>query len=426
MGNSHTDPAVDDIDESHKKLIEDILNEMDMSIEDDSGESQGHDHGNDLVASDAPNNLTKPFTTRKVPHLFALYQNIEKLGVGGTCSVKKMRERLTGQFYAVKTMPISQWNNERLFQNEVEMLSALEHPLIIKYHDHFRDEKRMCIATEYCPGLTLSHRLIDRVRHNDLFSEQEAANYVRQILSVAAYLHSKQIVHRDFKCNNVVFAENGDLKVIDFGFAQRVDPMYVCCDFVGTLYCAAPESAYCRNGEALKKSDVWAIGVICFMLVTGRPPFNGPTQSEMVEQIMNYRDVLRFPDGVNISEQCKDFLHCLLRCDVGSRLSAEEALCHQWIAKGGAATLEDDDDSAKYSNLRICPPTEDSADDSSVTMSYTVNGTPSGSVSPPSGDSNDRSDRSDFDFSILDDMDIDTFLDSFLEHELRTQPLQSE
>jgi len=404
MGNAQTQYPVDPdvIEESHRKLIEDILDEMDMSGDENDHEIRRHDHEDDTA---------EQFKTKKVQHVLTLYDNIETLGVGGTCSVRKMRERATGKFCAVKTMPRSQRNNEWMFRNEVEILTALDHPQIIKYHDHFVDERRHYIVTEYCSGLTLSHRLIDRVRDNDRFSEQEAAEYVRQILSAAAYIHSKQIVHRDFKCNNIVFTENGDLKVIDFGLSRRVDPSYLCYDFVGTLYCAAPESAYRRSGETLKKSDVWAIGVICFMLVTGRPPFEGQTQRETIEQIMNYRDALSFSDDIEISAQCEDFLHCLLCCDVDSRLSAGEALCHQWIV----------DDSVEYKTSLILPPTEPSADVWSAMMSYTVNGTPRGSLSLEH-----PKERRDFDFSILEDMNLDKFLDSFLNQELRAQSLQKE
>jgi len=195
------------------------------------------------------------------------------------------------------------------------------------------DIKNFYVCTELCKG----GELFDKIKEMKKFREVEAALFVKTIISAIGHCHSKNVVHRDLKPENIVFRTKAhkELVIIDFGDAKVVELDGIYEDFVGTAFYLAPECVRNRTGAELKKSDMWTIGVITYVLLTGRPPFYGVDNKEILKKIIRAR--VSFPRSTKLSPSAKDFLKNLIKKSPKARLSAEQALKHRWL-QGGAGT----------------------------------------------------------------------------------------
>jgi len=147
-----------------------------------------------------------------------------------------------------------------------------------------------------------------------------------------AFCHEKNYVHRDLKPENIVFdtpEADHNLVVIDFGEALHVDENAMYDEFVGSIWYFPPEIIRVRKGWELKKSDMWTIGVITYILVVGRPPFFGVNQNATLQKIIEGN--LTFPDEIPLSNECKNFIQCLIKWKTDERYSAKQALNHPWL-----------------------------------------------------------------------------------------------
>lgn len=231
--------------------------------------------------------------------------------------------------------------NKDLFEREVDILQRLDHPNIIKLHSSRTDKHHFYIFTHLCRGGELFDRIVDK---NNPITMKMAAKLVSTMLGAINYCHEKNIVHRDLKPENFVFKDNSpdsDMVLIDFGCAKIVDDDKEYKDLVGTPYYLAPESAaghkYTRTGKVLKASDVWSIGVIAYVLLTGRPPFNGRSNNEIFSAIIKKK--IKFPTGVKLSQSFVDFVKKMLKKSPKQRISITDALKHPWVT-GVEATSE--------------------------------------------------------------------------------------
>ena len=147
----------------------------------------------------------------------------------------------------------------------------------------FQDDKRFYLVTELCQGGELFEAITKRTH----FNEQVAASIIKQILSAIAYCHSKSIVHRDLKPENILLEDKKDdgdfqIKVIDFGASMRFDPSKKMNQVFGTAYYIAPEILKLEYNE---KCDVWSVGVILYILLSGKPPFGGENDKEILDNV---------------------------------------------------------------------------------------------------------------------------------------------
>eukprot|EP00475_Leptophrys_vorax_P044222 TRINITY_DN8775_c0_g1_i1.p1 TRINITY_DN8775_c0_g1~~TRINITY_DN8775_c0_g1_i1.p1 ORF type:complete len:629 (-),score=164.99 TRINITY_DN8775_c0_g1_i1:130-2016(-) len=224
------------------------------------------------------------------------------------------------------------------FENEVRVHQRLRDPNIVQFIASFVSLENYHMITELCTG----GEVFDRVVSHKRFSEHVASKIVRQMLLALKHCHDRNIVHRDLKPSNFVFAtRKGDIldqpvKLIDFGLAKEVDPETVYTDKVGTPFYVSPETIdshhphyNVRNGEILKSGDMWAIGAIVFVLITGKLPFPGRKHKDIFRNITKCR--FKFPETLLLSESVKDFIHSLLQIDPTKRFTCEQALSHPWI-----------------------------------------------------------------------------------------------
>jgi len=267
------------------------------------------------------------------PSVMPLFTKERVLGVGASCEVAHMRRKHDGAEFAVKIMTRDDQWNPILFRQEYELLTTMKHPNILRYEDIYMDNKNFYICTTLCKG----GELFDKIKEMKQFSEAEAARVLKIIISAIAYCHDRNIVHRDLKPENIVYRtkERKELVIIDFGDAKIIKEDAIYTDFVGTAFYLAPECCKPRTGWELKKSDMWTIGVIAYLLLTGRPPFYGKTNKEILRKIL--RATVVWPSRNRLSKSAKNFVEKLICKEPKDRLSAKKALEHSWL-RGAAAT----------------------------------------------------------------------------------------
>jgi len=257
------------------------------------------------------------------------------LGQGASSEVAHVIRKGDNQEFAMKIMRRDDKWNPILFKQEYDLLTKLDHPNILGYRDCYMDHKNFYFCTELCKG----GELFDKIKEMKKFSEAEAALFVKTIVSAIGHCHSRSIVHRDLKPENIVFRTKAhkELVIIDFGDAKEVKDDDEFEDFVGTAFYLAPECVRNRTGKELKKSDMWTIGVITYVLLTGRPPFYGRDNKEILKKII--RGKVSFPKSTKLSASAKDFIRKLIKKKPEERMSAADALRHRWL-RGSAGTQD--------------------------------------------------------------------------------------
>jgi len=239
----------------------------------------------------------------------------------------------TNEKYALKIMTANSKTNQIFFEKERNILKVLDHPNILKFVDCYRDPSSFYIITQLLEGGELFDRIVDP---NYPITEKRASEYVRTMLLAINHCHLRNIIHRDIKPENFVFRTTepeSEMVLIDFGYAMIVEREKEYFDFVGTPYYLAPESAignkYRRTGEILMSSDLWAIGVITYVLMTGRLPFNGRSNAEIFSNII--KQPLRFPSKVQLSAPLQNFCIQILKKSPKRRMTLQAALEDPWV-----------------------------------------------------------------------------------------------
>ena len=260
-----------------------------------------------------------------------LYIRKKILGRGSFGIVYLVKHKELSRYFAMKVIKKTSKNKEEEenLMNEINILRKLDHPNILKITDFYPLKTEYNIITEYCQ----EGELFDEIKAHAPFNEILTAWYMRQILSAVSYCHSMNIIHRDLKPENILIVKrvkNGfhPIKIIDFGTAKVFQKEKSEHLLIGSAYYIAPE-VLSRNYSEL--CDLWSCGVIMYILLTGRPPFNGINEEEIMKKIKegNY-DLSKYPWGI-ISEDAKNLVKGLLQIDPKKRYSAQDALNHKWF-----------------------------------------------------------------------------------------------
>ena len=219
------------------------------------------------------------------PDIFEIYDWNETaiLGAGLNGYVKLCTHRKTNKNYALKTLKKFQGDkdNRSKLMLEIQMMSQLDHPNILRIHEYIETHEKIYLVMELCTG----GHLLDRRRRADEFAypERIACSLVRSMLRAVRCIHENGIIHRDLKLENFLFttdSTSSELKMIDFGLAMRLRlGEKLTSPAAGTSYYVSPEMV--EGGGYDHKSDVWAIGVITFKLISGALPFYGPTDGKL-------------------------------------------------------------------------------------------------------------------------------------------------
>jgi calcium-dependent protein kinase len=252
------------------------------------------------------------------------------LGTGISGEVMEGISKTTGDHVAIKTLSTVNLTTKKaeMLYNEVEIYIRLDHPNICKLLEVYEDESAVHLVMELCCGGELYERLSQLRR----YTERDAADVTHQMLDAINYCHAHSICHRDIKLENWVYANqtpDSPLKLIDWGMSKIYtgDPM---TQVHGTVYYVAPEVL---AGKYDNRCDVWSIGVILYMLLSGSPPFAGQNDQEIINRIKTAEVTFEGPRWIGISQEAKNFIRYMLTRDPKSRPNASEALGHPWMKK---------------------------------------------------------------------------------------------
>ncbi|DAZ97558.1 TPA: hypothetical protein N0F65_005530 [Lagenidium giganteum] len=253
-----------------------------------------------------------------------------QLGRGRFSKVCEGVHKQSGIRHAVKIIDKSKLvaTEKELLRTEIAILKLVKHPNIIELHDVYEDRQHIYIVTELVSGGELFNRIVGRSR----YTETEARMVMMPLLESVAYLHRLGIVHRDIKPENILCGERlNDLKIADFGLSKLVHPEEIMKMPCGTLNYVAPE-VLSLVGYG-KEADIWSVGVIMFLLLRGELPFHGKTKNEIIQKTL-HADINLEHDMAwsSISPSCKALLKGLLTKDPSKRLTAQDALRHDWFS----------------------------------------------------------------------------------------------
>jgi len=267
--------------------------------------------------------------------------NATVIGRGGNGSVSVVTRRgRPDQKFALKTIKTEELTPKlrRELQQEIDVQKSLDHPNIVRIYESFEDVEKgeVFIIMELCTGGSLVSRLGSKM-HRHGYGEAAAATLMEEMLSAVLYCHQHGVVHRDIKLDNFIFeneAEDSVLKLIDFGYACNVKPgQDSMWEKLGTPSYMAPELwAPDERGYKYDSSvDMWALGVVCFLLLSGQRPWFHKDMRERARMIRDDPVSFGSERWDKVGDEARDFVRCLLQKDPAHRLSARDAMSHGWI-----------------------------------------------------------------------------------------------
>jgi calcium-dependent protein kinase len=268
------------------------------------------------------------------------YKKVNFLGEGSFAAVYRVQNRITDSIRAMKVInkssACSEEDDKEIF-NEINILRTLDHPNILKIFEFYSNKESYSIVTELCSGGELFQEIVDKGPFNESYS----AYVMFQVLSAINYCHNMKIVHRDLKPENILITErdkNGfpRIKICDFGTSKMFEKGAVQRKLVGSSYYIAPEVLKKKYDE---KCDIWSCGVILYILLSGRPPFSGESDKEIMQQVAIGKYDLQSSPFNKCSRSCLDLIQKLLIMDPKKRISAQDALNHSWFKENKSKEL---------------------------------------------------------------------------------------
>ncbi|XP_050361323.1 uncharacterized protein LOC126780714 [Nymphalis io] len=251
------------------------------------------------------------------------------IGCGAFGSVVLVHDN-NGEFYAAKILKTRTQKKRDTALREYEMMRRLQHPKLVELYDTFTARESFILVMDYLWG----GELFDRIVEEEHIKEVDVVPYVRQICEALRYLHERKIAHLDLKPENIICLSpnSRQVKIIDFGLARVLDESHITRAIYGTRDYVAPEVL---NFEQLTLAcDMWSLGVVTYMLLSGVMPFSGDSWPERSANITMANYNYHESAFKEISDLAKDFVDHLLVLQPEKRMKASVALNHQWIVEG--------------------------------------------------------------------------------------------
>ncbi|XP_051799819.1 calcium/calmodulin-dependent protein kinase type II delta 1 chain isoform X10 [Acanthochromis polyacanthus] len=261
------------------------------------------------------------------------YQLYEELGKGAFSVVRRCMKISTGQEYAAKiinTKKLSARDHQKL-EREARICRLLKHPNIVRLHDSISEEGFHYLVFDLVTGGELFEDIVAR----EYYSEADASHCIQQILEAVLHCHQMGVVHRDLKPENLLLAsklKGAAVKLADFGLAIEVQgDQQAWFGFAGTPGYLSPEVL--RKDPYGKPVDMWACGVILYILLVGYPPFWDEDQHRLYQQIKAGAYDFPSPEWDTVTPEAKDLINKMLTINPAKRVTATDALKHPWICQ---------------------------------------------------------------------------------------------
>uniref|UniRef100_A0A673HLJ5 Myosin light chain kinase, smooth muscle n=1 Tax=Sinocyclocheilus rhinocerous TaxID=307959 RepID=A0A673HLJ5_9TELE len=257
------------------------------------------------------------------------FYNIEdRLGTGKFGQVFKLVEKSTKKVWAGKFIKAFSQKEKENVRQEIGIMNSLHHPKLVQCVDAFEGKSDLVMVLEMISGGELFERIVDE---DFELTEREVIKYMLQIIDGVQFIHKQGIVHLDLKPENIMCINKtgSKIKLIDFGLARRLEHSGSLKVLFGTPEFVAPEVI---NYEAISyPTDMWSIGVICYILVSGLSPFMGENDNETLANVTSATWDFEDEAFDEISDQAKDFIGSLLKKDMRARLTCAQCLEHSWL-----------------------------------------------------------------------------------------------
>ena len=269
------------------------------------------------------------------------YEIIKKIGSGPLGSVYKAKNVYLKYIVAIKIIKKSKDSNddELNIKEQINILKKLSHPNIVKIYEFYITDNNYQLITEYC-----KKEFSKYIKRS--FTEKQLAVIFYQILSGLSYLHEQKIIHRNIKLKNIMILEKEEdiiskeeyywIKIVDFYTAEIFKRNQKIINKNFNSYFSSPEGL---KNNYLEKSDIWSVGIILHIALTGKVPFDGKTDEEINYKIANIPYNNLDPRLLAHSSEVKDLLEKLLEKDINKRFTANEALNHEWFQKYNGRAL---------------------------------------------------------------------------------------
>ncbi|XP_039893049.1 calcium/calmodulin-dependent protein kinase type II subunit gamma isoform X20 [Simochromis diagramma] len=261
------------------------------------------------------------------------YQLYEELGKGAFSIVRRCIKKSTGQEYAAKiinTKKLSARDHQKL-EREARICRLLKHPNIVRLHDSIAEEGFHYLVFDLVTGGELFEDIVAR----EYYSEADASHCINQILESVSHIHQHDIVHRDLKPENLLLAskmKGAAVKLADFGLAIEVQgDQQAWFGFAGTPGYLSPEVL--RKDPYGKPVDIWACGVILYILLVGYPPFWDEDQHKLYQQIKAGAYDFPSPEWDTVTPEAKNLINQMLTINPAKRITADQALKHPWVCQ---------------------------------------------------------------------------------------------
>ncbi|XP_035518874.1 calcium/calmodulin-dependent protein kinase type II subunit gamma isoform X5 [Morone saxatilis] len=261
------------------------------------------------------------------------YQLYEELGKGAFSVVRRCVKKSTGQEYAAKiinTKKLSARDHQKL-EREARICRLLKHPNIVRLHDSISEEGFHYLVFDLVTGGELFEDIVAR----EYYSEADASHCINQILESVSHIHQHDIVHRDLKPENLLLAskmKGAAVKLADFGLAIEVQgDQQAWFGFAGTPGYLSPEVL--RKDPYGKPVDIWACGVILYILLVGYPPFWDEDQHKLYQQIKAGAYDFPSPEWDTVTPEAKNLINQMLTINPAKRITADQAIKHPWVCQ---------------------------------------------------------------------------------------------
>lgn len=259
------------------------------------------------------------------------YEFGNKLGEGNYAIVNRAVDNESGAEVAIKTIAKAKLKQSsqgaKILVNEIACMKSLDHPNILKLERVYEDDNEVYLILELVGGGDLFTKIIE----TDKFNERYCAVIARKMLVALAYMHERNIIHRDLKLENIMMTsleEESDIKIADFGFAAEMTPenLSIYCGSPGYV---APEILQKVSYDA--KADVFSTGIILYIILSGNSPFFGRNVEETIAKNREARIVFDETHWRDVSSEARDFIQMITERRSIARPTAADALKHVWI-----------------------------------------------------------------------------------------------